>query len=212
MSIKCPILSKTLVFADDPLLAAQASCVLVQEGTYLPIIDGPRLTGPDRHAEVIRRNNAAARANPDRIILTGISDEAYEAMMRGFTLRLRSRVRRIRHPAEMKILFDNKSPLRHPSLVWGQDRIGVGLLNALRARSGIEFLDQPSPIEQVTPMSDHLVVCEDGDELAPITLLPSMQTSTLFQQSTNLPPKISLNAYIVSRTKITCRLRTRWKN
>src|SRR4051794_10626880 len=92
MPITCPILSKAFVIADDARLAAQASCVLAQAGTYLPIIDGPRMMRPDHHAEVIRRNNAAGRAKPDRIILAGISDDAHNAMMHGFAPGLRSRM------------------------------------------------------------------------------------------------------------------------
>src|SRR5216684_216444 len=95
MSMKCPIISKTLVIADDARLAAQVSCAIARSGSYLPIIDGPRLTRPDRHLEVIRRNNAAARAKPDHIILAGLSDESYDAIMRGFTLHLRQRTERI---------------------------------------------------------------------------------------------------------------------
>jgi hypothetical protein len=65
------------------------------------------------------------------------------------------------------LLYD-RPPLRTPPLAWGRDRIGAGLLKALRARSGIVFSDEPSPVEQVAPKSDHLVVCEDGDELAQV--------------------------------------------
>jgi hypothetical protein len=168
MSIKCPILSKTLVIADDALLAAQASCVLAQAGTYLTILDGPRMMRPDYHAEVIRRNNAAGRAKPERIIIAGISDEAYNAMMRGFSPGLRGRMHRVNDLAEIERLLNDKSPLQGPPLEWGHDRIGVGLLKALRARSGILFSDGPSPVEAVAPKSAHLVVCEDGEELSQV--------------------------------------------
>jgi hypothetical protein len=168
MPIRCPILSKTLVIADDARLAAQASCVLAQAGTYLPIIDGPRMMRPDSHAEVIRRSNAAGRAKPDRIILTGISDEAYDAMMHGFAPGLRGHMHRITDRAEIETLLLDKSSLRQPRLTWGCDRIGVGVIKALRARSGIVFSDEPSPIEPVAPKTDHLVICEEGDELAQV--------------------------------------------
>jgi hypothetical protein len=168
MPITCPILSKTLVIADDARLAAQASCVLAQPGTYLPIIDGPRMMRPDNHAEVIRRSNAAARAKPDRIILTGISDEAHDAMIRGFAVGLRGIMHRIIDATEIETLLHGKSSLRGTPLAWGHDRIGVGVLKALRARSGIVFSDEPPPIEPVAPKTDHLVVCEEGDELAQV--------------------------------------------
>jgi hypothetical protein len=126
------------------------------------------MTRPDSHAEVIRRNNAAGRGKPDRIILIGISNEAYDAMMRGFAPGLRGLMHRITDGAEIETLLLDKSPLREPPLAWGCDRIGVGVLKALRARSGIVFSDEPSPIEPVTPKTDHLVVCEEGDELAQV--------------------------------------------
>ena len=167
MLIRCPILSKTLMIADDAQLAAQASCVLAQSGTYLPILDGPRMARPDRQAEVIRRNNAAGRAKPDRIILIGISDEAYDAIVSGFAQGLRGRMHRITNAAEVETFLTAKA-LRRPPLTWGCDRIGVGVLKALRARSSIVFSDEPSPAEPVASKSDHLVVCEEGDELAQV--------------------------------------------
>jgi hypothetical protein len=168
MTITCPVISKTLLIADEAKLAGQASCVLAQLGTYLPIIDGPRMMRPDRHAEMIRRNNAVARAKPDRIILAGISDETYAALQQGFRPTLRARLHRIASEGEIQSLRLDNSSLRQPPLSWGRDRIGVGVLKALRARSGILFSDELSPIEQVAPKSEHLVVCEDGEELAQV--------------------------------------------
>src|SRR5438105_13906036 len=72
----CPMLMDTLVIADDARLAAQLSCRLSRPGCYLPVIDGPRLTRPDRHAEVLRRNNAAARAQGKVVYLAGLSTDA----------------------------------------------------------------------------------------------------------------------------------------
>jgi hypothetical protein len=43
--------------------AAQISCILARSGAYLPVVEGPRLTGPDRDAEIVRRNNAVALAS-----------------------------------------------------------------------------------------------------------------------------------------------------
>jgi hypothetical protein len=102
MPVTCPILSKTLVIADSAQLAAQASCALAQSGIYLPVIDGPRIMRPDRNAEVIRRSNAAVRARSDRIILAGISNETYDAIMRGFAQGLRGCIERITDEAEIQ--------------------------------------------------------------------------------------------------------------
>ena len=53
-------------------------------------------------------------------------------------------------------------------LEWGKDRIGIGLLKALRARRSIVFNDNPSPAELIPPKSGHLVVCEEGDDIAQV--------------------------------------------
>jgi hypothetical protein len=119
---------------------------------------------PDRNAEVIRRSNAAVRARSDRIILAGISNETYDAIMRGFAQGLRGCIERITDEAEIQ----TNSSLHAPPLAWGRDHIGLGVLKALRARSAIVFSDEPSPIEPVAPKTDHLVVCEEGDDLAEV--------------------------------------------
>jgi hypothetical protein len=43
MRSKCPIISETLIIAHDPHLAAQLSCLLASPGSYLSILDAPRL-------------------------------------------------------------------------------------------------------------------------------------------------------------------------
>src|SRR5258708_9171065 len=52
--------------------------------------------------------------------------------------------------------------------MWGRDRIGVGLLKALRAGQDIVFEDKPSPDDWVPSKGGHLVVCEEGEELSQI--------------------------------------------
>src|SRR5262249_57601450 len=124
----------------------------------------PRIMRPDRNAEVIRRGNAAVRARSDRIILAGISNETYDAIIRGFAPGVRGCIQGITDEAEIQ----TTSSLHELPLGWGRDRIGLGVLKALRARSGIVFSDEPSPIEPVAPKTDHLVVCEEGDDLAEV--------------------------------------------
>ena len=51
---------------------------------------------------------------------------------------------------------------------WGNDRIGVGLLKALRARKTLVFEDRPSPYEWVASKSKHMVVCEEGEVLSQV--------------------------------------------
>ncbi len=57
---------------------------------------------------------------------------------------------------------------RRSPLVWGRDRVGVGLLTALWAKTTIEFSDEPSPLTDVPARSGHLVVCDAGDELSQV--------------------------------------------
>jgi len=51
---------------------------------------------------------------------------------------------------------------------WGRDRIGVGLLKALRAGRDIVFEDKPSPYEWVPSNGGHIVVCEEAEELSQV--------------------------------------------
>jgi hypothetical protein len=65
------------------------------------------------------------------------------------------------------------APLAPPArdrqtLTWGRDRIGVGLLKALRAGLDIVFEDKPSPYEWVPPKNGQIVVCEEGEELSQV--------------------------------------------
>jgi hypothetical protein len=54
------------------------------------------------------------------------------------------------------------------NLIWGRDRIGIGFLQALREKRGIVFEDIESPFYSIPSQSGHLVVCEDGEEIAQV--------------------------------------------
>jgi hypothetical protein len=69
--------------------------------------------------------------------------------------------------ADPAFVTEGRAAIGQP-LLWGRDRIGIGLLMALRARRAIMFGSEPSPNDQVATKSDHLVVCEEGDELAQV--------------------------------------------
>ncbi len=163
--MKCPGLIPALVIADDARLAAQVSCFLARPGSYVPVVDGPRMTLEDHDAEVIRRNNAAARVKAHSIVFAGLSDEAATALLGHLPLK---RVKRVRSLADVQALPRGSPPPKTPPLIWGRDRIGIGLLKALRARTSIEFTEAASPIESVPPKSEHLVVCEEGEELSEV--------------------------------------------
>jgi hypothetical protein len=164
--MKCPPLLQTLVIADDPHLAAKISCALAKAGHYLPVMEGPRMQRQDRDIEVVRKNNGAARLHPTSIFLTGLQDDAFQALTTRFTGRLKSKIQRVSNEGDIEALRTDRRA--NSNVVWGRDRIGLGLLKALRVGSGIVFEDKPSPNEAVPSKSLHLVVCEEGDELAQV--------------------------------------------
>lgn len=73
MPSDCPLMHLALVIGDDAKLIAKISSVLSKKNFYLPVIDGPRMQRLDADAEVIRRNNAAARARPSAIFFCWVS-------------------------------------------------------------------------------------------------------------------------------------------
>jgi hypothetical protein len=164
MSMNCPLLLQRLVISDDPQLAAQLSCALSMPGHYLPVIEGPRMGRPDSGAEIARRNNAASRVKPDVIYLAGLPDKTIAEIASGFMSRHKSLLQRIATAEDLNRISGDQSGL--PPVTWGHDRLGIGLLKALRAKTGIIFEDRPSPIESVPSKSEHLVVCEYGNELS----------------------------------------------
>jgi hypothetical protein len=161
---ECPPIAPTFIISDDARLAAQLSCCFTTPAAYLPVVDGPRLTRPDHRTEVIRRNNAVARVQARQVLLAGLSDESYAAMQRQFAGVTYTEILRVSHVEEVQ-----RSPSGEiPILRWGRDRIGIGLLRALRERRQIEFADHPSPPGHVPPKWDHLVVCEAGEDLSEV--------------------------------------------
>ena len=161
--MKCPSISDQFIFADDAKLAAQLSCVLSKSGVYTPICDGPRMQRPDREIEVLRRHNAVGRARANTIYMAGLPDDAFNALQRSLNTRRSVTCRRVSSPNDVV-----PAPEVTEVLTWGRDRIGVGLLKALRARQNIMFEDRSSPYEWVPSNSKHMVVCEEGEELAQV--------------------------------------------
>jgi hypothetical protein len=164
MPPQSPKLSDAIVFSDDAKLAAQVSCSLAVPGVYLPVVDGPRMQRPDREAEVIDRTNAAARARARRIFLAGLADESADALSQMLG---RHRPRRISSSDDLEAIATDRNKKNAP-FVWGNDRVGIGLLLALRRQRQISFEDRPSERVNISPKSDHLVVCEEGDEFAQV--------------------------------------------
>jgi len=122
---------RVLVIGDDAHLLAQISSVLARKYWYLPVLDSPRTQRPDSDAEVIRRNNAAARVDPSAIFFAGLADttcdefKPYLPSNRCFRISNVSDLRQAPHGLPMQ---------SRKVLTWGKGRIGIGLLNAPRQK------------------------------------------------------------------------------
>ncbi len=104
---------------------------------------------------------------PKTIFVTGLSDNTFAALTARFASPLKPLIRRISTAEEIEQLGD-PARFEKPPLRWGRDRIGIGLITALRGRRSIVFTDDPSPVEPVPSKSGHLVVCEQGEALAEV--------------------------------------------
>ena len=120
------------------------------------------MSRPDAQAEVIRRNNVAARLQPKSIIFAGLDDRTCAQFSTHFPA---STTHRISSAAQLQSMAS-----RRPKEVlrWGSSRIGIGLLLALRAKQTIQFSGKDSDTRLVRSESGHLVVCEEGDEFAQV--------------------------------------------
>jgi len=164
-TVSCPRMSKTAIVSDDPYLAARLSCTLAEPRIYLPLLDGPRMTRPDRETEAIRRNNALARLQPSKVLLAGLSLDAELAM----TAKLPDRLTTVVTDADVSTLGVRRRMVDNAPLLWGREHIGLGVLTALYARRQIQFVDDhPEMRDAVRGRSGHLVVCERGDLLSEV--------------------------------------------
>ncbi len=164
MPPSCPAFCRTAIVSDDPFLAARLSCVLAKRDHYLAVLDGPRMTRDDSDGEIVRRNNALARVSPNATLLTALSREAREAMMRRLP---RGHAHEVTD-ANVVALSMQPNGAELPVLNWGRERIGAGLLKALYERRLIQFVDDAPPYEPVPTRSGHLVICEAGEPLSEV--------------------------------------------
>lgn len=163
---QCPLLHKALIIGNDPYLIAQVSAVLSIKNRYLPVIDGPRLSRNDSEAEVTRRKNAAARQKPNAIFLVGLEAAALGKLKARFPKNKQFPVTTIE---DVKNGAHGLQLRTSGCLVWGKDKVGLGLLTALREKKEIQFDDvQTSPSFVAFPESDLLVVCEEGNVLSQV--------------------------------------------
>ena len=111
----------------------------------------------------MRRNNAIARVNPTAVIFADLRKSADKALAPYIpTLRLK------RCDAHDVDEFASDEIRAKEPLKWGQDRIGIGVLKALREGRLIEFRNGPSTTENMSANSNHLVICEAGEPLAEV--------------------------------------------
>jgi len=164
MRVKCPNLSNEAIVSDDPELAAAISSALARRDTYLPVIDGPRLTRPDHAPEVIRRIATISRAGAKSTLLAGLSVAARESLI----ARLPDNHARVIGFDDVAALSVDPKRVERDRLVWGRDRIGLGLLTALYAGRLIEFTDEVSPRHAVPSKSGHLVICEAHEPVSEV--------------------------------------------
>ena len=99
--------------------------------------------------------------------MTGLSDKPHDALMERFAAPLKARARRVSTAEDIE-RTRRSGAVQRPAARWGRDRIGIGLLKALRACRSILFSRCPSPAEAVPSLSNHLVVCEQGEPLAEV--------------------------------------------
>jgi hypothetical protein len=165
MSPKCPRISETLIFAGNSRLAAQLSCLFAAPGVYVPIMDALRLQRPDGRSEIVRRGNAAARSRARRFIFAGLTDEECKGLA---TMIPAKRTVRIDSTEALEGFIAATARNDLDTIGWGRDRIGIGLLKAFGAKAYIRFEDSESPREALPLKSDHLVVCEQGEDLSEV--------------------------------------------
>jgi hypothetical protein len=164
MAVAVPRILHTAIVSDDVLVAAALSCAFAQRGAYLPVLEGPRMAMGDGPAEAMRRRNALARAKGRQIFLAALDDDARA----GLEAVLPANRRRVVADLADARTFIPADRLRRPPLAWGPDRLGVGLLHALRAGTTLEIGEAPSPPGGVPSRSGHIVVCEAEEAMAQI--------------------------------------------
>lgn len=164
MPVKCPVLSTEAIVADNAELAAALSSALACRHTYLPVLDGPRLTRPDRQSEIIRRVATITNAGTKSTLLAGLSPKARDAIIN----KLPQNQAKVVDLGDVAALSVDPNRVGRQRLVWGRDRIGLGLLTALYSGQLIEFADKESPRDAVPSKSGHLVICEAHEPLSEV--------------------------------------------
>ncbi|MEO9168295.1 MAG: hypothetical protein ABI230_07830 [Aestuariivirga sp.] len=152
--------------SDNAELAAQLSCLLTQRGHYLSIVEAPRAYRPDPMEELNRKTNAIARSRATRMIFAGVPSMTSESLTNYMTPALRRHIKV--EVANTVADVQEYGSLNLKPLKWGRERIGIGLLSAMRERRLIVFGDEPSPSGGVSSKSEHVVICEEGEPISEV--------------------------------------------
>ena len=163
-----PLLHPAIIMGDDPILVAQLSALLAQKGRYLSVIDGPRMARIDAEEECIRRNNAVARSGARKIVMANIPVEVAEKFADRFPSKMTFNISKVGPHLCTDLGLQGRTGA---SLRWGRQDIGIGLLRALQKKLPIEFVDNPDEAMKgryTSPQGDHLVVCDDSNELSQV--------------------------------------------
>jgi hypothetical protein len=121
---------------------------------------------PDRKLEVLRRHNAVGRVRASIAYMTGLPPNALDAMRRSLNSDRTISCPHVSSSGDIASLVP--ASRERETLIWGRDRIGVGLLKALRGGQDIGFEERPSPYEWVPSEGRHIVVCEEGEEVSQV--------------------------------------------
>lgn len=161
-----PRIIPRVIIGDDPVLLAELSCICSRPRFYLPILDGPHRLLPNQESEVVRRRNAVARLAPKQIVLAGLSASTCQLFAGRLSPKLTYRVSNVeefRHIAGDLPARDRLPPLR-----WSREKLGLGLLRALMQHRQIVVDGSCVSDEPVGARTNHLVVCEEGEDHAQI--------------------------------------------
>ncbi|MGY3149267.1 hypothetical protein ACVWYQ_006266 [Bradyrhizobium sp. USDA 3397] len=121
---------------------------------------------PDHKLEVLRRHNAMGRTRAKTAFMAGLPVNAIQALSQ--SLNAHRQVPCIRISSSDDIVSAIPHAGQRNILTWGRDRMGIGLLKALRTGQEIVFEDKPSPYEWLPSKSGHIVVCEQGEEISEV--------------------------------------------
>ena len=119
---------------------------------------------PIASLEIIRRVATIAHAGTKSTLLAGLSAEARDAIID----KLPQNHAKVVGFGDVAALSVDPNRAERPQLVWGRDRIGLGLLTALYSGQLIEFADKESPRDAVPSKSGHLVICEAHKPLSEV--------------------------------------------